>query len=52
LAPLTASKTRRNKKLRMIDTIEKTAPNFRFCASVVCKPNTGNTSIWVITATP
>jgi len=35
----------------MLTTV-KIKPNFRFWASVVCKPNTGNTSIWVTTASP
>jgi len=35
----------------MLTTV-KIKPNFRFCASVVCNPNTGSTSIWVVTATP
>jgi len=35
----------------MLTTV-KTAPIFRFCASVVCNPKIGNITICVTTATP
>jgi hypothetical protein len=47
-----ASNTRRNVKLRAIDTTVKIAPMAMLSASVVDNPNSGNTSICVTTAMP
>src|SRR5690606_11490953 len=47
-----ASNTRRNVKLRAIDTTVKIAPMAMLSVSVVDNPNSGNTSICVTTAMP
>jgi hypothetical protein len=46
-----ASNTRRNTNDCAMLTTVNSAPIFRFCASVVCNPNTGKIRICVTTAT-
>ncbi len=47
-----ASNSRRRTNDRAMLTTVKSAPIFRFCASVVCSPNIGKIRTYVTTATP